>query len=77
VLGPILFLVFINNLNVQTELLTVLKKFADDTKLAQVIKTDQDREALQQRLDKLTDWASTSGMAFNVKKCMIMHFGAE
>jgi hypothetical protein len=42
-----------------------------------VIRIYQDREALPQSLNKLTDWASTWGMAFKVKKCMIMHFGAK
>jgi hypothetical protein len=32
---------------------------------------------LQQSLDKLTDWESTWGMAFNVKKCMIIHFAVK
>jgi hypothetical protein len=45
VLGPILFLVFNNKLDVLTELLTVVNKFADDTKLGQVIRTNHDREA--------------------------------
>jgi ribonuclease P/MRP protein subunit RPP40 len=31
-LGPILFLVFINNLDVQAALVTIVQKFADDTK---------------------------------------------
>jgi hypothetical protein len=54
-----------------------VKKLADETKLGQVIRTDHDREALQPSLDKLTDWASTWGMSFNIKKCMIMYFGAK
>jgi ribonuclease P/MRP protein subunit RPP40 len=75
VLGPILFLVFINNLDVQTALVTIVRKFADDTKLGQVVKTDRDSEVLQNSLDKLTAWADTWGMSFNVKKCVVMHFG--
>ncbi len=31
--GPILFLIFINNLDAMAQLITILKKFADDTKL--------------------------------------------
>jgi hypothetical protein len=77
VLGPILFLIFINNLDVQAALVTTVKKFADDTKLGQIVRTDKDRETLQQCLDQLTAWANTWGMAFNVKKCMVMHFGAN
>jgi ribonuclease P/MRP protein subunit RPP40 len=72
---PTLFLVFINNLDVQAALVTIVRKFADDTKLAQAVRTDSDRELLQSSLDKLTAWADTWGMSFNVKKCMVMHFG--
>ncbi len=39
VLGPILFLVFINNVDAIAQLVTVLRKFADDTKQGQVIKS--------------------------------------
>jgi ribonuclease P/MRP protein subunit RPP40 len=42
VLSPVLFLIFINNLDVQTELITVLKKFADDTKVGHVVKCEND-----------------------------------
>jgi hypothetical protein len=75
VLGPVLFLIFINNLDVQAALLTTVKKFADDTKLAQVQRDDRDRQLLQNSLDKLSDWTTNWGMAFNVKKCMVMHLG--
>jgi hypothetical protein len=75
VLGPILFLVFINNLDVMASMVTVLKKFADDTKLGHVIKSLADSEALQGCLDQLTGWAQTWGMEFNVKKCKVMHLG--
>jgi ribonuclease P/MRP protein subunit RPP40 len=77
VLGPILFLIFINNLDVQAALIIVVKKFAHDTKLGQIVKSDQDRALLQQCLDQMTEWADTWGMSFNVKKCMVMHFGAK
>ncbi len=38
VLGPILFLVFIKNVDVMASMVTVLRMFADNTKLGQVIK---------------------------------------
>jgi hypothetical protein len=38
------------------------------------LRTDQDRELLQVSVDKLTDWANTLGIAFNVKKCLVMHY---
>ena len=53
----------------------VQQKFADDTKIAQPIRGDEDRGRLQAALDALTDWADRWGMAFNVQKCKTMHVG--
>jgi hypothetical protein len=69
VLGPILFLIFINNLDAMAQMITILKKFADDTKLGQVIRTPADSEKLQNCLDRMTEWAAKWGMSFNVSKC--------
>jgi ribonuclease P/MRP protein subunit RPP40 len=75
VLGPILVLIFINDLDSAARLIEILRKFADDTKLGQTVATSEDREQLQIALDDLCEWARTWGMAFNIKKCKIMHLG--
>jgi hypothetical protein len=75
VLGPLLFLIFINDLDLEASEISALAKFADDTKLGQKIVTDQDRVLLQTTLNKLCGWADRWGMCFNVKKCKVMHFG--
>jgi Reverse transcriptase (RNA-dependent DNA polymerase) len=76
VLGPLLFLIFINDLNLVVSAGDFLFKFADDTKVTRVIRSDTDRRALQDTLDKLMGWASDCwGMLFNVRKCKVMHFG--
>jgi hypothetical protein len=75
VLGPLLFLIFINDLDMSVSDLETLLKFADDTKVARVIRSDRDREALQAALDKMMQWADTWGMRFNVSKCKVMHIG--
>ena len=75
VLGPLLFLIFINDLDEEAALVEILKKFADDTKVAQPIRSEQDRTRLQAVLDNLVSWADTWGMSFNVKKCKVMHVG--
>ena len=77
VLGPILFLVFINDLDFVARLIAILKKFADDTKLGQRVRTVEEARLLQKALDELCEWAETWGMRFNVKKCKVMHFGAK
>ena len=53
VLGPLAFIIFINDLDTCTELISIMNKFADDTKLGHKVKTDRDREVLQDCLNKL------------------------
>lgn len=75
VLGPLLFLIFINDLDDSAQVVETVSKFADDTKLAQTVESDEDCEKLQSALNNLMDWARKWGMQFNVSKCKIMHLG--
>ncbi len=78
VLGPVLFSVFIDDLEVEIKrrnLDVLIFKFADDTKGAKTIKSVMDREKMQEALDCLCDWADKWGMAFNIAKCKVMHLG--
>jgi ribonucleases P/MRP protein subunit RPP40 len=75
VLGPVLFLIFIRDIDKESGAGTVLKKFADDTKVGKKIETEQDTAELQATLDRLMDWADRWGMQFNTKKCKVMHSG--
>jgi hypothetical protein len=75
VLGPILFSVYINDIDTVAAFIDILRKFADDTKLGQTVSTEEERSRLQLALDKLCEWASTWGMEFNVQKCKVMHVG--
>ena len=75
VLGPLLFIIFINDLDSMTSMITIMKKFADDTKGAQTIANDDDRDKLQRCLDSLCEWTSTWGMQFNESKCKVIHCG--
>jgi hypothetical protein len=75
-LGPPLFSVYINDIDYEARLLiTLLLKFADDTKLGQLIRSQQDSNRLQECLDRLMEWAARWGMSFNTKKCKVMHVG--
>ena len=73
VLGPILFLVFINDID--TDVISKLSKFADDAKLAKVVNSAQDAEILQRDLSKLEEWAKEWLMSFNTAKCKVLHLG--
>ena len=75
VLGPTAFDIYMDDVDVVLALLTIFKKFADDTKLGQEMRTDRDREVLQQALNMLEAWAQRWGMEFNVAKCKVMHLG--
>ena len=66
---------FINDLDLDAARAAIVVKFADDTKVAQPISSEEDRMALKTALDGLVHWADTWGMAFNVDKCKVMHIG--
>ena len=55
VLGPILFLIYINDLD--DDITSKVLKFADDTKVFRKIKSDADRQHLQDDLNKLIEWS--------------------
>ena len=73
--GPILFLIFINDLDLVAPMVDIIRKFTDDTKLGNTVDTQRGMEELQEALDRMTAWAETWGMEFNVKKCKVMHLG--
>ena len=50
-------------------------KFADDTKVFRNIKSDTDRQQLQDDLNKLTEWSENWQMLFNYGKCKCLHLG--
>ena len=55
VLGPTLFVVFINDM--PDEITSLSKMFADDAKVFRQIETSADTATLQNDLDHLTDWS--------------------
>ena len=70
VLGPILFLIFINDIS--ESLKSPVRLFADDCLLYREIKSKEDQTILQNDLDVLVQWSKKWGMEFNIKKCNIL-----
>ena len=82
VLGPLLFLIFINDLPLG--LLSTLSLFADDSKLfSRIVRNKKGMKnvmengnvTLQNDLNAVLEWANKWKMEFNVDKCKIMHLG--
>ena len=71
VLGPLLFLININD--IENNIDSQLRLFADDCLLYQVIKSASDCVNLQNDISQLCDWESLWQMTFNSSKCFVMH----
>ena len=73
VLGPTLFVYFINDM--PDVLDCMVKIFADDTKAYFPVSTADQHEKLQQNIDKLLSWANQWQLQFNKGKCKVLHLG--
>lgn len=73
VLGPLLFLIYINDLD--ENLLSRIAKFADDTKLGANAADEAAVRNLQHDLASISDWSNVWQMPFNTDKCHVLHVG--
>ena len=73
VLGPILFILYINDLPdvIQSDVLL----FADDTKIFRSINSAKDAELLQSDIDALSRWSQDWLINFNLEKCHVLTMG--
>ena len=69
-LGPILLLVYINDL--PDELSSQVRLFADDTAVYLTIGGADDGKVLQNDLDRLSVWKDRWDMEFNPSKCQVV-----
>ena len=84
VLGPTLFLCFINDLDLAVDMTmaaggekrcSIIKKFADDTKWVMQVMGEEDRASFQQGIDSLHRWSEKWQMPFNEDKFHVLHIG--
>ena len=73
VLGPLLFVIYINDLPEIVNSNVYL--FADDTKVMRKVTSMEDAKALQRDLDKLEAWSKKWLLKFNPDKCHVLTIG--
>ena len=69
VLGPLMFLIYINDIANNLDTCTKIRLFADDCLLYRSIISDSDTTTLQKDLNSLFEWSSKWQMSFNTRKC--------
>ena len=74
VLGPLLFLVMISDID-RDVLHSFLSSFADDTRIGRSIKSVEDALELQKDLDRIYQWAKDNNMDFNNNKFELIRYG--
>ena len=71
VLGPILFMAYLNDLPDQAK--SRVRLFADDTAMYLALDKQGDSEILQKDLESLEKWEKLWDMSFNPSKCQVIH----
>ena len=75
VLGPLLFVIFINDLPEVVSEASCIFLFADDTKIYREIRSEEDCVELQNDLVKLEEWSNKWLLKFHPEKCKVIEFG--
>ena len=74
VLGPLLFLVFINDIDDDISH-SFLSSFADDTRVGAAVNNLTDTQHLQDDLNKVYQWAESNNMCLNSSKFELLCYG--
>ena len=77
ILGPLLFLVYINDIPGSIKHNSKIALFADDSKLYKTITKPYDQIALQEDLICLSEWCTEWDMNFNTSKCKTLNISQK
>ena len=69
ILGPLLFILFINDIYDRINPNTGISLYADDTKIWKPISSEQDCVTLQTDINRLQERCTDNKMSFNINKC--------
>ena len=75
VLGPILFIIYINDLPETVK--SMVHMFPDDTEIYRKMATENDCDELQKDLDILQEWLNKWLLSFNANKWKVMRLGGQ
>ena len=77
VLGPLLFLLFVNDMVDIFEKDVTCKLFADDVKIYSVIDNSAAISPLTKALESLCAWSLKWQLSINIPKCNVLHLGKK
>src|SRR5664279_3063394 len=75
VLGPLLFIIYINDLVAACNSGSEVYLFADDAKLFKHVKSEIDKDILQNDLTGLQEWIKKWLLKLNIEKCKVVSYG--
>ena len=75
-LGPLLFILFINDI-INNSKFAKVRVYADDLTIYAVVNNFQDKENLQLELNKLLKWANKWQLKINFELCHVIHLGSK
>jgi hypothetical protein len=76
-LGPLLFLIFINDVDAECKSNTTSQLFGDDAKLYLTVDFSAHSISLQQSLDNLCVWADQWQLSINIGKCSVLSVASK
>ena len=72
IIGPLLFVLFINDIYKSLNNSTNVAFYADDTKMWRQINCNKDCEILQKDINSLHEWCTQNKMKFHPEKCKVL-----
>ena len=77
ILGPLLFLLYINDLPNVPSPSTSIALFADDAKCYRVVRNAEDCSSLQHDLSSVYDWSKDWSLSYNTNKCEVLRISRK
>ena len=77
ILGPLLFLLYINDLPNVTSPPTSIAMFADDAKCYRDVRNAEDCSSLQHDLSSVYDWFNDWSLSYNTNKCEVLRISRK